>query len=101
MARSGSKIIASHFCAAQADLFLHAKGETQLDILWRVLEQFDQNSHADAVINGLGHDGRPDTFELCGKGGAVSDLCFAFGTEIDAQGIDIDGVTAFLRIVVK
>ena len=71
------------FCAAQTNFFLHAECQTQLNILWRMFEQFNQDDNANAVINRLGYNGRPNVLELCRKSGAVADFRFALRTKID------------------
>jgi hypothetical protein len=40
----------------------------------------------------------PCALELCRKGGAVTWLGFAFGSQVNAHGFTSDGVTAFFSI---
>ena len=91
----GVEGIRSYFGAARADLFLNRESCQQVDLRWRMLDQFDQDGNSQAVVERLGHQRRPAALELGGEGGPLAgfDLAGA-GTGVDAHGLQRDFVLA-------
>ena len=76
----------SHFGPAQTDFLLHGEGGQQVDIFRRVAQQFNQQGHAEAVVEGFGADARAGAGERRGEGGAHAgfDLARVFRADVNA-----------------